>query len=51
MLCLHIVKIKITGPNDTLGLLEFQDPRISRQSAHEGGKAFTPQEIPLFASV
>ena len=45
----------ITGLDRSLGLQEVEAPRISRQSAHEGGKvyqsyapaALTPQEILL----
>jgi hypothetical protein len=39
-----------TGPNRSLGLQEIEDPRISRQSTHEGGKVFSPTHWPPLPS-
>jgi hypothetical protein len=36
----------ITGLDRPLGLQEVEAPRISRQSAHEGGKAVSPTHRP-----
>jgi len=36
-----------TGLDRPLGLQEFEAPRISRQSAHEGGKVVIPMHRPL----
>ena len=35
-----------TGLDRSLGLQETEAPRISRQSAHEGGKVFIPMHRP-----
>jgi hypothetical protein len=36
----------ITGLDRPLGLQEVEAPRISRQSAHEGGKVVRPKQRP-----
>jgi hypothetical protein len=36
----------ITGLDRPLGFQEVETPRISRQSAHEGGKAVSPMHWP-----
>jgi hypothetical protein len=40
----------ITRLDRRLGLQEVQDPRISRQSAHEGGKVVSLRQRPLLPS-
>jgi len=35
-----------TGLDRSLGILEVEAPRISRQSAHENGKVFSPKHRP-----
>jgi len=51
---IHANSYPCTGLDRLLGLLEVETPRISRQSAHEGGKVVSathrpplPQEISL----
>ena len=39
--------IPYPGLNRPLELKEVEAPRISRQSAHEGGKAISPTHWPL----
>ena len=47
MLLLDVIKVEgksypMTGLNTPLGLQKVKAPRISRQSAHEGGKGCQP---------
>ena len=41
-----VVQQSYTGLDRPLGLLEFEAPRISIQSAHEGGKVVSPTHRP-----
>jgi len=47
-LYIYTVKVKhpITGLDRPTGLREVEDPGISRQSAHEGGKVVNPTHRP-----
>jgi hypothetical protein len=45
---LALYRFPITGLSRPLGLQEDEVPRRSRQSAHEGGKVFSPMKRPPF---
>ena len=44
------VKLSIDRSGQALGLQEFEAPTISRQSAHDGGKVFSPKRRPHLRS-